>query len=217
MAKKTDVSKQIIDAAMSLAAERGWRDLALPDIAAAAGLSLAQVYPVYRSKAEILEGLSRQVDAAVVAEHDSGGAEETARDRLFDVLMCRFDALQPYKDGLANILLDQGREPVGLLCGAASLRRSMALMLELAGLSTDGLRGAVRIKGLMGLYLATLRVWLRDDSPDLAKTMASLDGYLRRIEGWVGMLRRRGRADPETEAPPPAADSPGPAPAAGTA
>lgn len=195
MVKKADIPKHLVATALRLAAERGWRDLSLSEIAAEAGLAMAQVYPVYRSKAEILDGLGRQVDEAVVAGLDGERGEESARDRIFDVLMCRFDALRPYREGLARVILDQGREPLGLVRGGAALRRSMGLMLELAGLSSDGLRGALRVKGLMAIYLAALRVWLRDDSADMAKTMASLDGYLRRVEGWAGVLRRRGRVD----------------------
>jgi hypothetical protein len=63
----------------------------------------------------------------------------------------------------------------------------MAAMLEAARVGAGGLKGALRAKGLAGVYLATFRVWLLDDSADMAKTMAALDGYLRRIEG---LLRR---------------------------
>jgi hypothetical protein len=67
----------------------------------------------------------------------------------------------------------------------------MALMLEAAGLATGGVRGVLRIKGLALIYLATLRVWLRDESADKARTMAALDTQLRRTEALV--LRLRGR------------------------
>jgi hypothetical protein len=53
--------------------------------------------------------------------------------------------------------------------------------------------GALRAKGLMAINLATLRVWLRDDSADMAKTMAALDGYLRRVESLLRGTRRRQR------------------------
>ncbi len=67
-------------------------------------------------------------------------------------------------------------------------------MLEAARLSPEGLAGEVRVRGLVALYLATLRVWLRDESADMSKTMATLDGYLRRIEaGLQGLATRRGR------------------------
>lgn len=189
MAKKADIPNQVIDAALALAAERGWRDLSLTDIAAAAKLPLSKVYPVYSSKTAVLAGFMRRVDAAVLAE--PAEAEGSARDRLFDVLMRRFDALQPHREALANIAHDELREPLEALCGLYALRRSMALMLEAAGLDSSGLRGLLRVKGLTAVYLASVRVWLRDDSPDMARTMAALDGYLRRIEGLLQRVPRR--------------------------
>ena len=69
----------------------------------------------------------------------------------------------------------------------------MAAMLEAARLSTSGCRGRLRVKGLMAIYLATLRVWLRDETNDLAKTMAALDGQLRRVEALIGRLPGRPR------------------------
>ena len=56
-----------------------------------------------------------------------------------------------------------------------------ACMLEAARLSTTGLRGALRVKALGLAYLATLRVFLRDDSPDMAATMAALDRNLSHL------------------------------------
>ncbi len=187
MPKKADIPKQIIDAAMGLAAERGWHDLSLSEIAAAAKVPLSRLHPVFPSKQAILNGLSRRVDAAVLAEAEGEESGESARDRLFEVLMRRFDALRPYKPGLGNVIYDQGRDPLAALCGLPRLLGAMALMLEAAGISSTGLAGAVRAKGLAAIYLATIRVWLRDDSPDLAKTMAVLDRRLRRAES---LLRR---------------------------
>ena len=97
MVKKADIPEHLIETALRLAAERGWKDLSLAEIAEAAGLPMSKVYPVYRSKRQILEGLSRMVDAEVLAGHDAEDMEGSARDRLFDVMMRRFDALQPYK------------------------------------------------------------------------------------------------------------------------
>lgn len=197
MVKQSEIPKHLIETALALAAERGWRDLALAEIAEVAKVPLIKAYQTYPSKQAILQAFSRRLDAEVLAdeslvrEWDEG--ETSARDRLFDVMMRRYDALRPYRTALGNILLDQAYDPLSAACGAVQLLRSMAAMLEAARISSSGVAGALRAKGLMAIYLATLRVWLRDDSADMAKTMATLDGYLRRVESLLRGFSRRGR------------------------
>jgi AcrR family transcriptional regulator len=191
-AKPADPSKRVIDAALRLAAERGWSAVALADIAGAAAMSLADLYALYPSKTAILEALSRDVDRQVLGGLDAE-ASETPRDRLFDVLMRRFDALAAYREGLAAVARDARRDPAILLCGAEQLMRSMAAMLEAAGISSSGLAGALKTKGLAAIYLATLRDWFGDDTADKAKTMAALDGRLRRAESCMRWFDRRSR------------------------
>ena len=101
---------------------------------------------------------------------------------------------------VGSIVCGLARDPVMGLCGLASLARSMACMLEAADLSASGLRGIVRIKALSAIYLATLRVWLRDESPDLSRTMASLDRHLRRAE-WLAERCSQLRHKDDEEAP----------------
>jgi AcrR family transcriptional regulator len=192
-AKQADPAKPVIEVALRLAAERGWADLALADIAAAAKLPLADLYASYPSKTAILAGLGRQVDRETLAGLEAG-SEESTRDRLFDLIMKRFDALAPYRDGLSAVARDLGRDPLAALCGLGQLARSMALMLEAAGVSSSGLAGTLRTKGLGAIYLATMRDWFRDDSTDKARTMAALDARLRRAESWAHRLDPRGRA-----------------------
>jgi ubiquinone biosynthesis protein COQ9 len=68
------------------------------------------------------------------------------------------------------------------MCAGSSLLYSMRWMLETAEISTSGWRGAVAVRLTAAAYLSAMRVWQRDDSPDLALTMAALDARLRRIE-----------------------------------
>jgi AcrR family transcriptional regulator len=192
-----DPASHVIDVALTLAAEKGWRDLALADIAEAAGFSLAELYALYSSKAAILAAYSRSIDSAVLAEvaaPEGDGAKESAKDRLFDLLMRRFDKLDAHKAGLLRIAEDTGRDPLSLVCSLARLDRSMAAMLEAAGIPAGGLGGLLRVKGLAAVYLAGLRAWFRDESADKAKTMAALDRALSRAERLAsGFGRRKGR------------------------
>ena len=122
---------------------------------------------------------------------------DSARERLFDTLMRRFDALKPHRDAVRAIARDSVARPAALL-GMPILRRSMGWMLEASGISSAGCRGHLLSHLLAGLYLSVLRVFLDDDSPDLARTMAALDRGLKRGETLCRALpsRRREAASP---------------------
>lgn len=180
----------VLAAALRLAAEQGWSRISLADIAEAAGVPMSELHARFPSKLAILDAYSRQVDRAVLKTVDDDAPEGNARERLFDVLMRRFDVLDADRDGVRAVAKASACDPLALVCGACGLRRSMAAMLEAAGISAGGLAGLLRVKGLAMVYLKTLRVWLGDDSEDRAKTMAALDRGLRRADGWAAMLDR---------------------------
>jgi AcrR family transcriptional regulator len=184
-------SDRIIDAALACIARQGWRRLSLADIAAEAGLPILRVYRLFSSKPAILRGFFRRVDEAVLAAPLDSEPDERPRDRVFDLLMRRFDALTPYRAALEVLGRELPTDPLAALAAGAGLLRSMRWMLEAAGISGEGLGGVLAVKLTAAAYLATLRVWLRDESPDLAPTMAALDRRLRGIERWYGISRRR--------------------------
>lgn len=211
MAAGNDIIDRITRAALALASERGWRSLSLREIAARAEVPLLDVYLAVPSKTALLSRLIGSSDRAVLA---AGGATMTdsARDRLFDVLMRRFDSLQSRRQGMVAILRDLPCDPLALLCLLPRFARSMAWMLEAAGISSVGLAGSLRIKGLALVYLNALRVWLEDDSPDMARTMAAVDKGLRRAEQLLrslpGVSRRSASGGPPPSAEPPAEGTP---------
>ena len=184
-----DVELAVIEAAMRLAVERGWRRVALADIAAAAGRPLADLYDRFPTKSAILEALSRRADLAVARGGDPAeDASERPRDRLFDVVMRRFEHLAPWRQGLAAISRDLRGDPLAGLAALPALRRSLRWMMEAAGLDTAGVRGAIRTKAFAAAYIATVATWLDDESPDLTQTMARLDRALRRVDGWTALF-----------------------------
>jgi len=196
--KPSDPVERILAAAMDTAVRIGWRRAALADIADAAGLSLAELHGHFAGKAAILRGIVDLADRKVLAGSSREPDPETsARDRLFDVLMRRFDVLKPYREGLAVVAREGGG--VGLadaICGAQRMLRSLGWMLEAAGIGSGGWSGACRVKGLAVVYGATCATWLRDESEDMSKTMAALDRNLGRAERLANTFsfRRGGRS-----------------------
>jgi AcrR family transcriptional regulator len=188
-----DETDRLIEAALRLIAERGWRRLSMAAIAAEAGLPILTLYRAFSTKPAILCAFSRRIDETVLALPLDADPGERPRDRVFDLLMRRFDALRPYREALLVLGRELPGDPAAALALAAALLRAIAWMLEAAGIATDGLRGIVAVKLTAAAYAATLRVWLRDETPDLAPTMAALDRRLRGIERWFGASGQGGR------------------------
>jgi AcrR family transcriptional regulator len=163
---------------MRLLASDSFARIGLTEIAGEAGVSLGELRELFPGKLSILTAFSRRIDRVVL---DGGpGDGDTPRDRVFDVLMRRFDALAPHKEAIRNLARAARRD----LCLAAFLdgnaTRSMKWMLVAARADRPGLLGALAVKGLVLVNAEALRVWLDDDDPGLARTMAALDRSLRR-------------------------------------
>lgn len=194
--QRTTSLERLVDAALGLAAARPWAQISLNEIAKAAGLSLAELHEAAPTKSHVVRAFLKRIDAAVLAG-PAPEFSEPVRDRLFDVLMRRFDALKPHKDAVASIVEGFSRDPVAALCGWPGLLRSMSWMLEAAGLDASGLRGALRAKGLALVWLAALRTFLTDSSEDLSATMAALDKALKRAEPFGRALDGSAHAAPQ--------------------
>lgn len=180
---KTKMRSRLVDAALTLAQEKGWRDLSMAEISAAAGVPLSEALQVTPSKTAILRAFSQMIDAEVLNNLDDEDGDEPARDRLFDVLMSRYDLLWRYRPAMRAILRDLPGDPGALLAAVSPALESVQWMLEAADIDTSGVRGALRVRAVGIIYAANLRVWLNEESHDMAKTMADLDRRLRRAEG----------------------------------
>jgi AcrR family transcriptional regulator len=176
----------IVDATLGLAAEIGWHAVSLAGIAERAGVTLSEVYERFHGKLPILRDYYDSLDQALM-KGDLPAAGDSPRDRLFDVMMRRFDAMQHHKQGIRSIANDCRTDPWVWVCVAPRMFKTAALTLEAAGISAWGPIGRMKAKAVLAIYALTFRSWLNDDTDDMAKTMASLDRSLRRAEE-VAML-----------------------------
>lgn len=175
---------RIIASSLELAKLTPWHQISLAEIAAHAQVSLSELRGHFDTKRAILAAFAKAVDDHVLAGADLK-SQDSRRDRLFDILMARFDALAPYKAALARIVDDNRRTFGADSVPVRDFLSSQYWMLAAAGIAGDGLTGGMRVAGLASLYAQTFDVWLSDDDPGLAKTMAALDRRLRRAERWA--------------------------------
>ncbi len=180
--------EKIIDALMALLAERRFEEIGFGDIAGKAGLTLAQCREEFGSTVGVLAAHAKGVDRKVLSGGNGELADELPRERLFDVLMRRLEALAPDKRAIRSLLHSAQRNPPLALALNAMSVRSQQWMLTAADLDAVGPLGMLRAQGLALLYASVLRTWVGDDDPGLARTMAALDRALARGGRCAGLL-----------------------------
>ena len=177
-----------VDALMALLAEHPFEDIGLAEVAGRAGLKLSQLRAEFGSVMAIFAAHVKDIDRAVLSGGDAELAEEPARERLFDVLMRRLEAMEPYKDAVRSVMKSARRHPSLAMALNALALRSQRWMLEAAGISANGPRGAMRAQGAALMFARVVDTWVDDDEPGHDRTMAVLDRGLASAERWVGFL-----------------------------
>ncbi len=181
--KDLDIRQKVVEATLFLAAERGWSQTSLSDIAEHAGISMGDLYDIIDDKNDVLALLGRIIDKKVIQSTKvEVDVSASPRDRLFDLMMDRYDALNEHREGVVAILESFKFDPKQMVISFPHICRSMTWMLELCKLETNGIKGAIKVAGLAGVYLTVLKTWMEDETPDLSKTMAALDKTLQRAE-----------------------------------
>ncbi|MEM7424586.1 MAG: TetR family transcriptional regulator [Pseudomonadota bacterium] len=176
----------IVDATLKLAADKGWTRLKLSEIATEAGVTLSDIAENFSSKADILSAFMARTDAQLLERLEAEGIDaELPRDKLFDVLMCRFELLEPHKPALRRISADLRQNPQDWAVAGSAAMRSQNWMLAGAGIEDTGFRALLKSGGLAFVYSRVFQTWLDEDDPGLSKTMAELDRRLRQGETWL--------------------------------
>ena len=178
--RPTDPRRRVVEALMRLAAIRPFEDIRIADIATEAGVSLADFRDLYPSKGAVLGGFSRMIDREVLEGQTDDMAGEPGKERLFDVLMRRLDAMSPYREGLKGVSEWLRRDVAAALAMNKVAVNAMRFMMEAAQLDTEGLHGAMKLQGLVIGWSRVLDVWFEDHDPGLDRTMAELDRMLSR-------------------------------------
>lgn len=180
----TAIRRDLARAALSLAAAGAWREATLAKLAHAANRPVSDFYGA--TLAEAVDCVEEAFDRAIADNMPDQEPDQSVRDRLFDLIMRRFEAMEPHR--AAILAMEQGADRDPMLMAAAHQRnvRCARWVLALAGLEADGMTGQARAQGLGVIVGQARAAWRSDDAGDFARTMASLDRNLRRAEEMFG-------------------------------
>ncbi len=173
-------------------ATHGFAGATLARVARTAGVPLDALATRLAGRWEALDQLNLAIDRAALAQARPDPAT-SARERLFELAMARFEAMRTHRPALRRVLAEARVRPGLALALALQLGRSANTLLGAADIGTTGLGGIARIKALAAILADVGRVWETDEDPDLGATMAALDRRLGQAERCA--LRLCGRGD----------------------
>ena len=141
-----------IVAALDLAAEGGWKAVTFPAIADVSDVSLADLRRDFTCKTDILRAFQAEIDAEVLAKSKPATPEHSPRDRVFDMVMTRFEAMTPYKPAIRRISAALCCHPAEAAQLIPSSLAAQYWMLAGAGAKLDGPGAGLRVAGLASIY-----------------------------------------------------------------
>ncbi|MFZ4762159.1 MAG: hypothetical protein ACOYK8_05045 [Alphaproteobacteria bacterium] len=174
--------QQLMVEVMGYIAQKGWANFTIDGLSEYYGYDSSEIYGYFGHRQDVLLAVSRFADCAVQRYHIQ--PDQPVRDKIFELVMSRFDGLQPLKDGLLSITHSLPREPVSGVILTLCLPNSLLLLLKKAGLATSGMKGIKNLACLSYVYLTSFRQWLKDEQPDMGLTMAALDRLIRK-QHWL--------------------------------
>ncbi len=180
----------ILDAWLTVIARDGWAKARIGAVALVAGVDAGTVADAIPDRWAALRHQSRHLDRAALSAAASD-PDAGVRDRLFTLLMERFDAAQVHRGAALELHSAARRDPGLSVFSASVLPFSIARIADAAGVDVTGPLGPLRVNILTVLYLRVARVWLKDDTADLAATMKALDTALAQAERWARQIPHR--------------------------
>jgi hypothetical protein len=192
------IRRDLARSALSLAAHKSWRECSLTQLASEASRPVSDFYGA--SLQDAVDCTEEAFDRAIGDDLESLDPGQSVRDRLFDLIMRRFEAMEPHRAAVLAMEQGQDRDPTLMAAGHQRHVRCARWVLAIAGLEADGMTGQARAQGL-GVIIGQARAaWRTDDAGDFAKTMSSLDKNLRRAEEmfgrWAGFEAKKAEIDP---------------------
>lgn len=173
-------------------AGRDYLQLTLHALADEAGISHTQAVLAAGSIKRVLCSALQEIDDGVLAQSAADFADDESasmHEKLLEGLTQRFEAYADKRLALQSVAKACLRQPTLGLMLATNLESFVDRLLSLCGDNVSGFTRTARLKGVCGVFLKASTAWQRDDSPDLAKTLKTLDRDLKTAAEWAISLR----------------------------
>ena len=185
------MNKQLIKLAettLLILEKRSWHSIKIDEVYKKTKIYKKNFQNKVVTKRDLLRNISHYFDFKLRNITDSID-QSTRKDMIFEIIMMRFDILQIYRKPIIKIFEFFKKKPQELVFLLPSLIESMISMAGLAKISVAGIKGNLKVKGLLVIYFSGFLVWVKDNSESLEKTMTSLDNHLDRAGKLLNLIK----------------------------
>tara|TARA_B100000579_G_scaffold399463_1_gene380428 strand:+ start:92 stop:637 length:546 start_codon:yes stop_codon:yes gene_type:complete len=179
-----DYEKKIAQQTLDILKKKSWSNFSIDQVLK----NTKNKRNYIKSKFELLKLINRYVDDILIKKMRSLENSST-KDMLFEVIMARFDILEKNRKSFLEIYKFLKKNPQYFIKLIPSFLESMIISAELSKYNVNGLKGTIKLKGLMIVYFFTFFQWINDKSSSLEKTMTALDKNLDQAEKFGKLLK----------------------------
>ena len=179
--------QKILQTFLDLLSDHPYEEVSLPLVAEKAKIKLSDMRGAYGSKLELVAAFAEKIDTAVLDERDEDMGDQPPRDRLFDVLMTRIDALAEHKEAVRALYKAARHDPALAIDFNRLEVKSQKWMLIAASIDVSGLKANIIAQGLSIAFARVVDVWLDEADEGMPRTMAKLD---RELDKGSSLMKR---------------------------
>ena len=185
------MNKQLIKLAeitLLMLEKRSWHSIKIDEVYNETNINKKKIQNKVDNKLDLLRNINHYFDYKLLNITDSID-NSTRKDMIFEIIMMRFDILQIHRQPIIKIFEFFKKKPQELVFLLPSLIESMISMAGLAKIPIVGIKGDLKVKGLLVIYFSSFLVWAKDNSESLEKTMTTLDNHLDRAGKLLSIIK----------------------------
>ena len=169
----------LLDRAFEIIQREGWEKFSLLNLSKQEKINIKEVKNYFKNKNEIIDRFSLMIDSKVESKVNLDDFKiSSKKDNLFELIMIRLEEMKRYKISLINIIDSAKHKPILVSKISKNVMNTLDFYLELTSCYESSPFDLLKKQTLFFIYSFTFKTWLKDETEDLASTMAELDRLL---------------------------------------
>ena len=170
---------QLLKKAFEIIERDGWEKFSLHNLSKQEKIRYEDLKFYFKNKNDVIDKFSIMIDSIVESKVNLDDFKiSSKKDNLFELIMLRLEEMKNFKISLVKIIKSAKNKPLLLRKISGNVMNTLDFYLELSSCYDNTPLDFFKKNTIFFIYSFTFKTWLKDESDDLATTMAELDRLL---------------------------------------